>query len=203
MNISTEVGVWVTALGILSIYSILFKENRFYRIGEHIFLGITAGHFFVVAISEIRDTVWSPLFTEGRIAFAIPLILGIMLYLRFFPKTVWLSRLPMALLIGVGVGLGLRGAVDAQFVQQIISTIMAPTSINNIMIIVGVATTILYFVFTYRFENTKLSSIPRIGRLVMMMAFGAAFGNAVMGRISLVIGWFTFFLRDWLGIITM
>ena len=38
-------------------------------------------------------------------------------------------------------------------------------------------------------------------RYVMMIAFGALFGNAVMGRMSLMIGRVHFLLADWLGLV--
>jgi hypothetical protein len=33
-----------------------------------------------------------------------------------------------------------------------------------------------------------------------MVAFGASFGNTVMGRVSLLIGRMRFLLHDWLGL---
>ena len=35
----------------------------------------------------------------------------------------------------------------------------------------------------------------------MMIAFGALFGNAVMGRMSLMIGRVQFLLGEWLGLL--
>jgi hypothetical protein len=37
--------------------------------------------------------------------------------------------------------------------------------------------------------------------MIMMIAFGSAFGNTVMGRLSLFIGRLQYLLGDWLGIL--
>jgi hypothetical protein len=37
--------------------------------------------------------------------------------------------------------------------------------------------------------------------MVLMVAFGASFAYAVMGRISLLVGRLQFLLGDWLGVI--
>ena len=41
----------------------------------------------------------------------------------------------------------------------------------------------------------------RAGLMVLMVAFGASFAYAVMGRISLLVGRLQFLLGDWLGVI--
>ena len=47
-------------------------------------------------------------------------------------------------------------------------------------------------------ENQVLKYIPEVGKIVMMFAFGASFGNATMGRLSLLIGRVSFLLKDWI-----
>jgi len=43
--------------------------------------------------------------------------------------------------------------------------------------------------------------MARIGRMFLMIAFGASFGYTVMARISLLIGRFYFLLGDWLRLL--
>ncbi len=44
------------------------------------------------------------------------------------------------------------------------------------------------------------AALPTIGRYLMLIAFGAAFGNTVMTRMNLLIGRLIFLLRDVLGL---
>jgi hypothetical protein len=43
----STVGVWVGAILTLGILSFLYKDNPFYKVAEAIFLGISAGYWFV------------------------------------------------------------------------------------------------------------------------------------------------------------
>ena len=42
------VGVWIGALLTLGIFSFLYKDNPFYKFSEALFVGISAGYWFVL-----------------------------------------------------------------------------------------------------------------------------------------------------------
>ena len=46
----SELGIWVSALLTLAIYSFLYKDNPFYKLAEHIFVGVSTGYLLVVAV---------------------------------------------------------------------------------------------------------------------------------------------------------
>jgi protein-S-isoprenylcysteine O-methyltransferase Ste14 len=61
--------------------------------------------------------------------------------------------------------------------------------INEVIILVGVISGLIYFFFSK--EHTGVvGKVSRIGIYFLMIKFGASFGFAVMGRISLLIGRF-------------
>jgi len=101
--------------------------------------------------------------------------------------------------MGLGAGLSMK-AIESDFVRQIQATFIPVTSIDNIIIIVGTVTALAYFYFTVK-PSKLMSGSSVVGRYVLMMSFGAAFGNAVMGRISLLIGQMQFLFGDWLLLI--
>ncbi|GAH24549.1 unnamed protein product, partial [marine sediment metagenome] len=75
--------VLVSTTLILMMYTILYRENPAFRIGEHIMVGSTVGHAIVLAVFQIRDLAWIK-FYEGimtgdlvGLAYIIPIILGI------------------------------------------------------------------------------------------------------------------------------
>jgi hypothetical protein len=73
-------------------------------------------------------------------------------------------------------------------------------SVNVLVIFIGSLSTITYFFFTKE-QKGALKVTSQIGRYTMMIAFGSAFSNTVMGRLSLLIGRLQYLLGDWLGIL--
>lgn len=200
MQISTDLGVWIAAIATIGIISFAFKDNPLYRLVENVYVGISAGHAIVLGWMNIRDMGITPLITKGQWSLLIPLILGVLLYTRYFKKISWLSRFPLALLVGIGTGLAIRGTVGSQIVSQIKGTILPLNSVNNILIVLGTLGVLTYFFFSVEHKG-GLKYVSTFGRYVMMVSFGAAFGNTVMGRMALFIGRLQFLYANWLGLI--
>ena len=84
MGLSWEViGLWVSALLTLAIYSFLYKDNFFYKVAEHMFVGVSTGYLLVVALTDaLKRDLWDPLFVNPRKEYIviIPLILGVLLF---------------------------------------------------------------------------------------------------------------------------
>ncbi len=59
--------------------------------------------------------------------------------------------------------------------------------INQVIILVGVISGLIYFFFSKEHKGV-VGKISKIGIYFLMIKFGASFGFAVMGRISLLIG---------------
>ncbi|MDP3487907.1 MAG: hypothetical protein Q8S19_08245 [Bacillota bacterium] len=212
MNISTNIWTWLMALSILSIMSFLYKDNPVYRLAEHIFVGCTAGHFLGVAIGNVHRFGWVPLTTKGQYHLIIPLLLGIMLYARFIKGYAWVSRWPIAYIVGNGVGLSLYSNLWTSGFQQARATMIKiqavrpngdfwlGKTINNTIIVVGLISILAYFIFTIP-QNGPVKRVSQAGRWLMMITFGVSFGNVVAGRLNLLIAQLTNLLGKWLGII--
>ncbi len=195
------VGTWLAAIGTLAMMSFAWRENPFYRAFEHIYIGIGAGHATVMGWQNIQSNLIRPLQVDRHFLSLVPLVLGLLLYTRFIKGQAYLSRYPIAVLVGVGTGLTLRGTVGSQLVEQVKATMIPLNNINNIILVLGTTATVLFFYFTAKKSNKAMGVTSKIGRYIMMIAFGATFGNAVMGRMSMMIGRVTFLLRDWLSIL--
>lgn len=195
-----RLGVWISALAILGMWSQLYKENPFYRTVEHLMIGITAGHAIIMAFQTVRNLALVPIFREGETVQVVVLLLGLMLFLRFWSRLRQYSAIPVAVLVGVGTGIVMRSTVEADFLAQIAATLKPLTSVNNLILLLGVVTTVLYFLFTTR-RTGLLGTAATTGRWVMMVAFGAAFGNAVLARATVLISQVQFLLKNWLGLL--
>jgi hypothetical protein len=166
--------------------SYLYKDNPVFRWAEHIFVGIGAAHLLVMGYNNLRNVGLTPI-SKGQYQLLLPVLLGLLFFARLGPRNVhWLSRWPTAYIVGVGVGMTLRGMPSAQIVAQVKATMLPLTGLNNIVIVVGVLTTLSYFLFTGR-PGPYREANARVGRYVMMVMFGVAFGAAVFGRTSMAI----------------
>ena len=153
-----------------------------------------------------------PLFRPERVDMAapsyiviIPGVLGLLMFSRFFPKYDWLSRWPIAFVMGLYSGLAIPASVQAQLLPQLNATMLpiwpgveVPvwTAISNFLLVVGVICTLAYFYFS-REHAGAFGVASKVGIFFLMVAFGASFGNTVMARISLLIGRVQFLYHDW------
>lgn len=193
---SMSLGVWVAGLMTIAIMSLVWKENPFYRVAEHLYVGVSAGHAVVMAYNNIRDSAVKPLMA-GSYLWIVPIALGVLLYARYFKQISWYSRFPVSVLVGIGIGVATRGAIHGDFVQQISATIRV-ANLDDILLLLFTIASLSYFFFSKEAKGA-VGAVPRAGRCVLMIAFGAAFGTTVMGRMALLIGRIQFVLGEWLG----
>jgi hypothetical protein len=64
-------------------------------------------------------------------------------------------------------------------------------------ILFGILSALLYFFFSWRHTGI-IGGISKLGRVFLMIGFGASFGLTVMGRVSLLIGRVDFLINIWL-----
>ncbi|MCK4694762.1 MAG: hypothetical protein KAT74_03320 [Candidatus Cloacimonetes bacterium] len=203
-------GIWLGALFTFAIFSFLYKDNPFYKIAEQIFVGLSAGYWFVYTIYFILiPNLFNPL-TQDISANWIklfPAALGIMMLMRLIPKIEWVSRFPIALVIGTTSGVFFLRYLKSDVINQLTATMMNPFQgtdwvviIGKCLLIIGTLTGVVYFYFSKKHEGA-FGVTAKIGIYFLMVSFGAAFGYTAMARISLLIGRLQFLLGDWLGII--
>lgn len=198
---------WVQAGLTIMLLSIAFADNGFYTFAEHLYVGLYAGYTVVVTwFNYIRPST-QDIIAGHRYYLFIPICLGLLIYARYLPGWQWLARYNMAFVVGVGSGLILARDFRSLVLDQVVATFKplwvagkAGASVDNIIIVVGVVSVMWCFLFTVRKEGMP-GRVSSIGRAVMMVAFGSAFGNTVMSRVSLFLGRMQFLLGDWLRII--
>lgn len=239
-SLSRTIGVWVAAFLTLCIFSFLYRDNPFYKFTEAVFVGTSAAYwmvvgFWTVIVPNLLGKIWpqaiqswampglSPVRDENWWMYLFPLVLGVLLLWRLSPRGAWVARWPLAFIIGSTAGLRLIAFLQADFLNQISSTINpviimeTPAgggepvfqfwdafqfwdSVRSLLMVVCVLSTLVYFFFSI--EHTGVvGRISRFGVWVLMVTFGAAFGYTVMGRIALLASRFDFLFDDWLWLI--
>jgi hypothetical protein len=193
-------GTLVAAVLTLAIFSFLYRENPFFRFAEHLLVGLSAGYFTVIAVQgTLVPKVIEPL-KVGDFWVVIPFVLIILILGRLTEKTRPASRIPLALVIGAGAGVAVPALLQARILVQLGATMKPLDSFANVLVLVGVITTLIYFYFS-REHKGWWGRLASVGTWYLMIFFGATFGNTVMSRISLLIGRLEFLLGDFLGLV--
>ncbi len=223
----------------LSVLSFLYADNPLYKFAEHLFVGVSAAFWMCMGfwttivqnlIPRLSDGLSSffevpPQPGDYNFFFFIPVILGILLLMRLSPKGGWISRWPLAFIIGTTAGLNFVRYLRSDFIKQISNTFVPllgtewqgighffsnldlsasgqlVTMAANWVIFLGVFCGLIYFYFSKEHKGA-FGAASKVGIWVLMLTFGASFGYTVMGRISLLVGRITFLFRDWLEIIS-
>lgn len=224
----------------LAVMSFLYKDNPYYKFAEHLFVGVSAAFWMCMGFwttivqnliprlsGSLADFFEVPQRAEGlNFFFLTPVILGILLLLRLSRKVGWLSRWPLAFIVGTTAGLNFVRYLRSDFIKQISSTFvpllgrewegigpffsgisLSATGplvmmVSNWVIFLGVFCGLIYFYFSKEHKGV-FGAGSRVGIWILMITFGASFGYTVMGRISLLVGRITFLFRDWLELINI
>lgn len=282
--------LFVGAIATLALFSILFKENPFYRLFEHIYLGLAVG-FSVVALwtENLQAQWWDQMLgkaAEGADApqvWAMPMFgfllpLACLGFMVFSKKYGWMSRIPIGIIlgmwggqqfeqfqneyvpqiqnsmvsvvpttwsslrvpIGVEVPAGTAGEIAtrvgttpelvqrvAQNVrlnpaqtaalatetgltpdqiaevtgdvrEQIAGEVYPTQAVNNFIFIVTLLSVLSYFLFSFELKGKFILGFTRLGRLLLMVGFGAIFGSTVMTRFALLIDRMSFIFVEFL-----
>ena len=231
------IGAWIAVFLTLAIFSYLYKDNAFYKIAEHLFVGISAGYwtsmFFWTQIQPNlfgrlwpsshydSESLWygiynamswinSSVFPAGGIdkghemhlIYLIPFALGIMMLLSVFDKLSWFARWGIAYTVGMAAGLRAYVYLNSNVIAQVrnstlnfsdpdmpVFALIGNSYFNGIVLLIGTIAGLLYFYFSKE-QKGAFGKVTRVGIYFLMVSFGASFGFAVMGRISLLIGRF-------------
>ena len=207
MAFETLLGAWVATGLTLLIFTFLYKDNPLFKLAEHLYVGVSVGYTIVKTWDTVViRLIWTPIVKDGEWSLVIPVLIGMLMLTRYFPKISWMSRIAFAFIVGVGSGLAIPRVISSYILKQVEDTVRplvavvgggSPTvtldlsnpasSLNSLVLLIGVVSVLLYFFFSI--EHTGPVRIAaRTGIFFLMIAFGAAFGYTVMARMSLLIG---------------
>ena len=197
-------GAWITVGLTLFMFSFLYKDNPFFKIAEHLYLGAGMGWMFQVSFYSVwLPKIWEPVRTGEDYLVIIPALLGLSLIAQFIPKISWLSRYGFTFVMGYGAGLSIPVELSTNFFSQISGTIVPLFNVggpiftgaalwsafNSFLIFFGLICVLFYFFFSIEHKGV-VKKVSNIGIYFLMLYFGAVFGNTVMGRFSLLYGRF-------------
>ena len=124
MTIGEIIGIWVAAGLTLMMFSFIYRDNAFFKLGEHLYLGISVGYFVGIQYWQVLvPDVWRAIKVEHDWLALIPSILGLFIVLRLVPSLAWLSRMSFAFYIGGFAGLSIPRVLHAYFLPQLFETL--------------------------------------------------------------------------------
>jgi hypothetical protein len=194
-------GAWVAAGLTLCMYTFLYKDNPFFKFGEHLYVGVSIGYTMVRIYYDVMlKTLVNPIAEQGRWDLLLPAFMGVLVLARFVPRVAWVSRIAFALIVGFGSGVVMPRIISSFILQQVEGTFrpflrLTPgggwtwVQVNAVVVLVGVVATLFYFFFSIEHRGAVYAA-ARVGIYFLMISFGAAFGYTVMARMSLLIGRF-------------
>ena len=230
---SASIEVWVAAALTLMVMSFLWRDNPCYKFAEHLFVGVSAGYWMVLGF---WTTLWPNAIVKLVPAAArvtdpgarlpaqeplviIPVLLGVIMLLRLWPRLAWLARWPTAFAVGTTLGYNLLRTLRSDLVEQVRATILPgllvtgatgatgatggvdwAATLDQWLFVAGTASCLVYFTFTRRGDGVR-GAVAHAGLYLLMVAFGASFAYAVMSRVALLVSRLQFLLGDWLGLV--
>jgi hypothetical protein len=199
------IGLFLGAILTLFVLSYLAGDNPLYRLALHLFIGTLVGYSFGTVFREVLVGMALPRLLSNPSAAVVPLVLGMLLLFKGFPKQAYIGNLSIAYLVGVGTAVALGGALLGTLAPQVGATgralSLASLSsfrfglLDGLMVVVGTICTLLAFAFTRSprqgtraFWGRVLSGAAWIGRVFLIVAFGLAFAGALTASLSIFIG---------------
>jgi len=212
--------IFIGGVVTLAVYSILYRENPFYRLAEHIYLGLAAGYGVVIIWRDVLSTQWfDPIVHDGQWLWLWVLPLAVMTYFVFSRKHGWISRIPLVMLSGAYSGMVFQAYISQYFPQirdsfrsvvPNVITLANPNpdpklglvsisgAINNGIFLITMLCVITYFFFSFEQKHKAVRGTAQAGRWIMMIGFGAIFGSTIMTRFALLVDRVYFLLIEWL-----
>ena len=210
------------ALGTVAILSLVFKENRFYRVFEHIFLGLALGYDLEFTWTTVlRPQFWDAMVRDGQWPWILTVPVGLMFYGIYTQRFNWMSRVVFGIFFGVAAGAVFQDFAG-RIIPQVTKSFLPSKSLipphypagtahvllhqisfvlNNVLFLGIVVAVVVYFLFAFEQKNKAVQRTAQIGRWVLMFSFGAIFGSTIMTRMALLIDRMYFIFHDWLRVV--
>ena len=198
-------GLVVGAILTLLVFSYLLGDNPLYRLALHLFVGALVGYSLGIVLRDVfLGMVLAQLLTNP-LAVVVPLVLGILLLFKGFPRQAYAGNFSVAYLVGVGTAVALSGALLGTLVPQIGATgrALSPASLassrggllDGLLIVVGTTCTLMASAFAARKRQGLAGAWAQIvrlaagiGRIFIIFALGVAFAGALTASLSIFIG---------------
>jgi len=210
LNIPDLAGGLVGFFLTIFVLSYVFGDNSLFRLAVYLFIGVSIGF---VAAAVFIGVLWPgllrPLFygaIDEQLLVVVPLVLGLILFTKAFPRLSAIGDPVMAFLVGIGAATVIGGALLGTLVPQVQTTINSFNKeaisqqglgvggglINSFIIMLGLITTLASFQYSTALIK-KYSLQPlweivfRVGRVFVAITLGAIFAGVYLAALTALV----------------
>jgi len=211
MGLADFIWMFVSLLLTLLVFSYLFGDNPVFRLTSYIFIGISAGYVATIVIYQVMwPRILRPLLVGsfGEKIFAlVPLVLGILLITRLFPRISPLGTLPMSYLVGLGAAITIGGAIVGTIFGQskgtfamfnlgggIVQGNVLASLVMGSLVLLGTVTTLIYFQFSATQKDQAvveraawIEAVARVGQVFVVITLGALFAGVYLATLAALV----------------
>jgi hypothetical protein len=216
--ISALIGFLLT----LMVFSYLIGDNPLFRFAIYLFIGVSSGYAATVIVNYVLIPRLGSLpgnSVNQLILVAIPLLFGVTLFAKLFPRFSWIGNIAMAVLVGVGAAVAIGGALLGTLMPQLGSAISmfdlraaggVSRLLQGLVMLGGTVFTLASFHFSagraadgIPKRNPIIEGIAWVGRLFIAITLGVLFAGVYMSALTAMIERLSFvvdFIRQLAGI---
>lgn len=188
---------WTAAVCTLAVFSYLYRDNALWRAVEHLYVGLSAGYGLGYGWHNfLRPILLTDMIRHHQYGYALPLLFGFLVFLRYVRGGDALARLPLGLWVGYGAGYALTYLPRTLWLQ-VAGSMLPPDRAANLLVLATLVGGLCYFLFTVG-HTGPVRRAAAFGRYAIMLALGASFGGAVLYRYTIFLGRMAFLLKGWL-----
>jgi len=224
--IEHRVGEYFMVFCTLGVFAFCLGDNRFYRFVEAIIVGGSMAYMLIAVDKLLIDQYGGSILSgvtgqasRWNLLWLGLLVPGALWYFTYSKKYRWLNQLIVACFLGLAAGPEFKKQINLVIPQILDSvqplwpwtsftvetggetiTYMDPWSrIEHLVFVVVLVLSLIYFIFFFRPKTRVSRGVVTAGRLVLMIGFGASFGNTVNTRLSWLAPRIGMLWEDWLG----
>jgi len=187
----------------LMIFSYLIGDNPMFRIAVYLFIGVASGYAAVVVWHSVLIPKLFDQLLGGPTQLAltvVPLILSVSLLAKLSPRISWIGNFAMAVLVGVGAGTAVGGALVGTLIPQAEAAMESVNSssifgvIEGGVMLIGTVLTLAYFQFGAKRavdgevkRNAIFEMLAWLGRIFIAVTFGVLFAGVYMAALTAMI----------------
>lgn len=194
---------WASFILTLFIFSYLLGDNFLYRIAVHLLVGGTAAYIAIVAVDHVL-LPWLELMVldEGenlspaaQALGIIPFLLSISFVLKLSPRLAPVGNWFMGVIVGVGTGVAIVGAVAGTLIPLVRSTSESFETLaaaNALVMVLGTIGTLVYFQYLAKrradgliTRSAPMRLLALLGQVTIAITFGALYAGVLISSLSI------------------
>jgi hypothetical protein len=159
-------------------------ENKVYVFVEKTAVGFGLGHLLATSVNSFRTLGLVSKISKGNYVAAVPILLGLLFLFRLSKNYQFVAKYPATLILGVGIGLGVRTCIRNEILKQIGSTISLPLASPRTLVILAILI-LVFSMFMFAEKVGKYFEPLRTpGRCLVMLALGTLLANQLVDALN-------------------